>query len=100
MYPRRDARTDPNQREIVEALRQLGALVYYIRWPFDLLVVFRGELQLLEVKTAKGELNGSQKETLQEMAMQGGYWPTVVRSIDEALGAVRQMGLDRPPRKP
>jgi hypothetical protein len=99
MYPRRDARTDPNQPEIVRALRQLGALVYYIRWPFDLLVVFRGELQLLEVKGPKGQLTGSQKDTIHEMAVQGGYWPRVVRSVEEALEAVGKMGLDSPTRK-
>ena len=87
MYPSRRARTDPNQKEIAEALRRAGALVYYIRWPLDLVVVFRGKVELLEVKAPMGVLNDNQKRIVQDMAYKG-YWPRVVRSAEEALRAI------------
>ena len=84
---RRLARIDPNQAGIVEALRRAGARVWPIQWPFDLLVVFRGAVHVLEVKTVDGELDAGQKEMARQMA-EAGYWPIVVRSVEEALAAV------------
>ncbi|KKN56388.1 hypothetical protein LCGC14_0572990 [marine sediment metagenome] len=81
-------RTDPNQAEIVDALRKAGAWVYVAHQPFDLLVAFRGELNLLEVKTDKGRLNKKQKCMIEEMRVRSGCCPLVVRSVDEALGAI------------
>jgi hypothetical protein len=80
-------RTDANQQEIVDALRGVGAWVFVAHQPFDLLVAFRGDLNLLEVKTAKGRLNKKQKRMIEEMKVTGCY-PLVVRSVDEALGAI------------
>ena len=80
-------RTDANQAEIVDALRKVGAWVYVAHQPFDLLVIFRGKVDMLEVKTQKGQLNAKQKDMVQECA-NAGYWPHVVRSVDEALVAI------------
>ncbi|MGH9158180.1 MAG: hypothetical protein ACRD1K_20620 [Acidimicrobiales bacterium] len=85
---RQAARIDPNQPEIVEALRKAGAQVYPIQWPFDLLVAFRGELHLLEVKVPGGGLGPDQKEMAQALALSGGYWVHVVRSVADALVAI------------
>lgn len=79
--------SDANQAEIVAALRRVGAKVYHIEWPVDLLVVFRGLVYLIEVKGPKGRLTAKQKELVREMA-EAGYWPPVVRSIEEALTAI------------
>ena len=81
-------RTDANQQEIVDALRGVGAWVYVAHQPFDLLVAFRGNLNLLEVKTDKGRLNAKQKRMIEEMRIRSGCYPLVVRSVDEALGAI------------
>ncbi len=88
MYDRRfDAKVDENQPEIIAALEGVGARVWVIGRPLDLLVIFRGKVDLLEVKTEDGRLNKNQKETMKECAY-AGYWPHVVRSVDEALGAI------------
>ena len=81
-------RTDANQQEIVDALRKVGAWVYVSHQPFDLLVAFRGHLNLLEVKTDKGKLNKKQKDMIEEMKVRSGCYPLVVRTVDEALGAI------------
>ncbi len=88
IYSGFDKRTDSNQAEIVEALRGVGAWVYVAHQPFDLLVAFRGELNLLEVKTETGKLNKKQKRMIEEMKVRSGCYPLVVRSVDEALGAI------------
>ena len=85
-------RTDANQRQIVDALRGVGAWVYVAHQPFDLLVGFRGVLNLLEVKTDKGKLNKKQKAMIEEMKLRSGCYALVVRSVDEALGAIGAVG--------
>lgn len=47
---RQAARVDENQPDIVEALRKVGATVYIVGRPLDLLVGFRKKNWLLEVK--------------------------------------------------
>ena len=51
---RRAARIDTNQPAIVAALEAIGAHVYYIKRPVDLLVGFRRRNILLEVKNKNG----------------------------------------------
>lgn len=60
----RNARTDANQKEIVAALRSVGATVQSLA-PVghgvpDLLVGFRGATYLIEVKTPTGKLTPDQ----------------------------------------
>lgn len=47
-------RKDENQREIVRALEAIGADVFVMHAPCDLLVGFRDRNVLIEVKRAKG----------------------------------------------
>lgn len=51
---RRAARTDANQTEIVEYIRSIGGLVLHLHTLkncCDLLVGFRGDIHLFEIKT-------------------------------------------------
>ena len=64
-----DARTDKNQQEIIDALREAGALVFYIKVPFDLLVAYRGRLYLMEVKSGKRGFSRKQAEVCKELML-------------------------------
>ena len=76
-------RLDANHAEIVDALRKVGASVDE-RSPVDLLVGFRGQNFLLEVKTKTGKLG--QKQMKFFMTWQG--QARVVLTVDEALQAI------------
>jgi hypothetical protein len=81
---RRAARADGNQTAIVQALRAVGALPYYIKEPCDLIVGYRGKNTLLEIKNREGRLTKSQVEFI-------ATWPgqiEVVYTVEEALKAV------------
>ena len=81
---RRAARTDATQAEIVKALRKVGASVYVVGLPLDLLVCIRGETLLVEVKEEGGRLTQAQEEFL-------ATWPGrvhIVRGPLEAVAAV------------
>ena len=80
-------RTDANQKKIVDALREAGAWVYVVGKPFDLLVAFKGELNLMEVKTDEGQLNKTQVGLLID-CRRAGYMPHIVRTVNEAMEAV------------
>lgn len=82
---RHATRTDANEKEIIRALEKIGAHVYRIKKPLDLLVCYRGWTGLLEVKTDKGVLTMQQKQFL-------AAWPgyaRIVSSVSEAIDAVR-----------
>lgn len=86
--PRRNARRDDNENEIVEALRKAGCLVWY-ELPVDLIVYSqqRKELMMLEVKRPKGKLTDGQRK-LMKLA-DGQEVPIyVVRSVEDALERV------------
>ena len=51
------ARVDGNQKAIVDALERIGAKVWCIGRPVDLLVGFRGVTVLMEIKMMTGTLN-------------------------------------------
>jgi hypothetical protein len=78
---RHAARTDSNQVEVVKALRAIGAKVYYLKLPLDLLVWFRGETSLMEVKTEDGKLTKQQVEFIAE-------WPGTVHIVQSPQAAV------------
>ena len=83
---RRAAKVDANQQEIVDALRDIGAMVFLIGQPFDLLVGFRGELFLLEVKNPGGrnKLQAAQEKDIEKLKFRG-VEVHVVRSREEAI---------------
>lgn len=87
---RRAARTDSTQAEIVAALRAMGATVWVIGLPLDLLCGYRGHTLLIECKTLVGKRDpkASRYTTLQLdffRDWKGGPVATVV----DAEGAVR-----------
>ena len=86
---RRRNNPDTNQAAIVEALRKIGAVVFLIGMPFDLLVGFRGKLTLLEVKNPDGRniVKESQKLDILRLNLVG-VDVRVVRSVDEAIEVV------------
>lgn len=82
---RRAARTDPNQKEIVAALRAVGATVAFVHqlgagFP-DLAVGWKGRTYLLEVKADDGGLTPDQ---VRWHATWRGH-VAVVRNVAEAL---------------
>ena len=81
---RRAARTDASQVEIVKALRKIGAAVYVIGLPLDLLVAFRKRTMLVECKVDGGTYTKQQVKFMAE-------WPGevhTVRTPEEAVAAV------------
>jgi hypothetical protein len=71
---------DANEKDIVAALRAIGADVTQVSGVGapDLLIRFRGQLWGFEVKGGKGVLTKAQQET---------RWP-VVRSVSEAFAVI------------
>ena len=85
-----NAKRDASEPEVVRAFTDLGCLVFRLDRPVDLLVyVFKSlsdRLHLVEVKTAKGDLNDKQKE------FRAAGWPVhVIRSADEAIALVKNL---------
>ena len=81
---RYNAKRDANEGIIIAALEASGCLVYRLDTPVDLLVLHRGVVMLVEVKTKKGALTKGQELFSQ-------YWPIhVLRSVEDALGLVQR----------
>ena len=75
---------DENEPGIIAALEALGAMVYRLDKPVDLLVLHRGTVHLCEVKTRKGKLTRDQETFAQ-------YWPiSVLRTVDDAIALVQR----------
>ena len=81
---RRAARRDLNEREVIVALKAVGASVVQISETGapDLLVGFRGQTHLLECKGMKGKLTDDQ---LRWHKAWEGRQVSVVRTVEEAL---------------
>jgi Holliday junction resolvase len=82
---RRNAKRDANEKEIVSALRKVGAKVALISgagFP-DLVCWYRGRITLIECKTAKGRATSAQEATTAD------GWPVVtVKTVEESLRAI------------
>lgn len=86
----RARKRDANEPEIIEILEYVGASVYPMDKPLDLLVGFQGETELLEVK------NGAQPPSWQRTTKDQqefydswlGRLPKIVNSQTQALVAV------------
>lgn len=89
MTPRTAAKVDANQKEIVAALRRIGATVQCLHMVGhgcpDLLVGWHGENILMEVKMTGGDMTPD--ELKWHAAWQGEV--NVVRSIQDALECLR-----------
>ena len=83
---------DANEAEITDALRSVGANVYQLDRPVDLLVGFRGKNYLLEVKLPLGPEGGkSHSKPNQSQVNFLRTWRgqrAVVRSPTEAIEAI------------
>jgi hypothetical protein len=85
---RYSARRDRNEKQIVDGLRAIGAKVLRIPNP-DLLVLFNGQLFLIEIKTRTGRPTRSQLD----LSEQG--WPIhVARSLPAALRVIMKTSTD------
>ena len=88
----RRGRADNNQKEIARALRQVGAKVHHLHTVGngcpDLLVGWRGQTYLIEVKNldGRGSILTPEQETWHK-AWTGGP-VAVIHSEDEALAAI------------
>lgn len=77
-----NAKRDRGEREIIQALHHVGARILKMD-AVDLLVLFRGKLFLLDVKTEHGTLTANQKQLI------GESWPVkIVYTAEEALKAI------------
>lgn len=84
-------RTDGNQPEIMKVLRGVGAEVWFIGYPLDLLVAFRGLFHILEVKVPGEKPSSKQEKTLRKMR-DSGCKAYVVHSVADALKAIGAIG--------
>jgi hypothetical protein len=93
---RRAARRDDNEKEIVAAMREAGAYVKAINDEglFDLLVSYRGETMLIEVKD--GAKPPSARRLTEAEQKFHDEWPGsdlyIVNSVEEALSLLRTCG--------
>lgn len=79
------ARVDKTQASIVAALRKVGATVYYIKEPVDLLVGYRGRCVALECKSKGGRLTPQQEEFFRDFKGEA----YIVFNEQEAIKAVK-----------
>ena len=93
---RRAARRDDNEKEIVAAMREAGAYVKAINDEglFDLLVSYRGETMLIEVKD--GAKPPSARRLTEAEQKFHDEWPGsnlyIINSVEEALSLLRTCG--------
>jgi hypothetical protein len=94
-YNGRKKKVDANQPEIVEALEKIGASVFSLGKPVDLLVGYQGKTYLLEVKNPEGKsirkrtdsvkLEPAQEEFIADWR---GRPVSIVLTTDDALAAI------------
>ncbi len=71
---------DTAEAEIVDKLRQLKCRVWLIDKPVDALVLRRGVIHAVEIKTGKGKLTEAQQAFIDS------GWPVhVLRTVDDAI---------------
>lgn len=87
--PKYGKNVDANQKEIVQALEQIGCDVLEIGWPLDLLVGYRRRNWLLEVKD--GSKPPSERKLTDDQVQFFNTWRgqrAKVKTVDEALEVV------------
>lgn len=80
---RRNPRRDANEPEVVEAIQKYGAKFRRLNI-FDLLVLRKGRVFMLEVKTPKGQPTKAQEELIAE------GWPLCY--VHDPIEALRAIG--------
>ena len=88
--PRYAKRRDLAEAPIVQALEAVGALVFRLDVPCDLLVLFRGRWHTLEVKTPRGKASRTKQDRRQQAQRDFLYLTgtPIVKTPQEALQAV------------
>lgn len=83
---------DKSEAAIVETLRKAGCSVYRLDKPCDLIILYRGAVHLVEVKSGRrGKLTEAQDAFR-------AIWPLyIIRDVDGALEALRQWSALRSP---
>ena len=97
----RASRTDANQTEIVEALRGIGCTVEVassLRRGFpDLIVGYRGQTYLIEVKAPAGPKGGTSGRDLTPGQQEWHVWwrghVAIARTADEAIAIVQEAAV-------
>ena len=91
---------DANEAEIVNALHGIGASVYRLDVPCDVIVGFRRRNYLLEIKLPPGPKGGTAHRNLTtDQLMFQSTWRgqfAVVRSVNEAFAAIGAVPLPQP----
>ncbi len=64
--PKYTAKRDRSEPEVVRTLHGLGFSIWRLDQPVDLLLGFRGNLWLAEVKTGKAKFNANQVKFMEE----------------------------------
>lgn len=91
---RKAAKIDVNQPAIVKALRAIGAHVYYIKEPVDLMVGFANRTVALEVKNPKEgwRLTKQQKDFFAIYSGEAYIVETVAEAIQAVSGKITLKG--------
>lgn len=87
------AKADANQPEIVDAFRKLGAYVLHIhrlKNCCDLVVLYKGQVVMVEVKMPSKKLTKGEDEFAQAWTRNGGKW-ACIRSAAQARELIIQM---------
>ena len=80
---------DDNERGIIDALEHVGALVFQLDRPVDLVVGYGRQWVLMEVKMPRAKLTPSQEEFFDAWSKHAGCGlAVVVRNASEALSAI------------
>lgn len=93
MYKRFGRKTDANQSDIMWALRAVGAVVFDIQEPFDLLIDYKGKWIVMEVKnpeTNARKKGGSKMTETQEQILAKLSAPVAV--VETAKEAIDYLG--------
>lgn len=94
MRKRYGRKTDANQKDIVKALRKIGCNVFDIEEPFDLLIDYRGEWRVMEVKnpeTHARRKGGSKMTDTQDtlLAIMSAR-VLIAESVDDAIRVIQE----------
>ncbi len=92
----RASKIDANQPAIVEALERVGALVWYIEKPFDLLVRYGRAWHVLEVKNKLGKNQHTPQQIIdmKRLAASEGV-QNAVRTVYTPEDALRAVGATK-----
>lgn len=80
---------DASEPAIVTALEDMGVFVWRLNRPVDLLLIYRGEVMLAEVKTPGTQYGKKLNEDQQRIALLTKLYE--LRTVDDAVALVNSM---------